>query len=172
MSAQSIRLKPGLYRHFKGGFYRVIEVATHSEDEQPLVIYQALYGDKGYWARPLAMFTELVEYQGRQQARFSYCADQSQTLELALLNVLAGREQQFEQAFEQAQHIISCQPGYISHRLQRCVEHANRYVLLVEWQTLEDHTEGFRQSPEYQQWRELLHHFYQPFPQVLHFNKV
>ena len=79
MSAQSNRLKPGLYRHFKGGLYKVMEVATHSEDEQLLVIYQALYGEKGYWARPLAMFTELVEYQGSQQARFSYCADQSET---------------------------------------------------------------------------------------------
>jgi hypothetical protein len=75
-------LKPGLYRHYKGGFYKVIEVATHSENEQQLVIYQALYGDMGYWARPLQMFTELVEHQGTQQARFSYCSDQSETLEV------------------------------------------------------------------------------------------
>ena len=165
-------LKAGLYRHYKGGFYKVIQVATHSENEQPLVIYQALYGDKGLWARPLQMFTEMVEHQGRLQARFSYCTDQSETLELAILNVQVGREQEFELAFEQAQKIIARQQGYISHRLARCVEHPNRYVLLVEWQSLKDHTEGFRQSSEYQQWRGLLHHFYQPFPEVLHFTEV
>ena len=171
-SLKPIPLKPGLYRHFKGGLYKVIQVATHSEDQQPLVIYQALYGDKGIWARPLQMFTELLEHQGRQQARFSYYSDQSETLEIAILNVLVGCEDEFELAFEQAQKIISRQQGYISHRLERCVEHANRYVLLVEWQTLEDHTEGFHQSADYQQWRALLHHFYQPLPEVLHFRKA
>jgi heme-degrading monooxygenase HmoA len=62
--------------------------------------------------------------------------------------------------------------GYISHELQRCLEVEHRYILLVRWQTLEDHTIGFRTSPEYQQWRSLLHHFYDPFPIVEHYEMV
>ena len=63
-------------------------------------------------------------------------------------------------------------PGYISHELQRCVENRSRYLLLVRWVTLEDHTVGFRTSPEYQRWKALLHHFYDPFPTVEHYEKV
>ncbi len=63
-------------------------------------------------------------------------------------------------------------PGYISHRLQRCLDVADKYLLLVEWQQLEDHTVGFRQSPQYQQWRRLLHHFYDPFPTVEHYEAI
>ncbi|WP_239024125.1 antibiotic biosynthesis monooxygenase family protein [Paraglaciecola marina] len=62
--------------------------------------------------------------------------------------------------------------GYIDHQLQRCLEKDNRYLLLVRWQTIEDHTLGFRGSPEYQQWKALLHHFYDPFPEVEHFQLV
>lgn len=63
-------------------------------------------------------------------------------------------------------------PGYLSHQLQRCIETENKYLLLVEWQTLQDHTVGFRQSPQYQQWKQRLHHFYDPFPVVEHFTAV
>ncbi len=63
-------------------------------------------------------------------------------------------------------------PGYVTHELQQCLEKENRYALLVTWQTLEDHTIGFRQSPEYQEWKKLLHHFYDPFPVVEHFKKI
>ena len=59
--------------------------------------------------------------------------------------------------------------GYISHQLQRCIEKENRYILLVNWETLEDHTVGFRSSDEYQEWKKLLHHFYDPFPTVEHY---
>ncbi len=62
--------------------------------------------------------------------------------------------------------------GYLEHDLQRCIERPSRYVLLVRWETLEDHTEGFRGSPEYQRWKALLHHFYDPFPTVEHFTRV
>ena len=93
-------------------------------------------------------------------------------LEVALLDVIPGEEAAFEAAFARAQAIISSMKGYVSHELQRCVEHVNRYVLLVRWQTLEDHTIGFRQSTEYQEWRKLLHHFYDPFPTVLHYEPV
>lgn len=93
-------------------------------------------------------------------------------LEVALLNVIPSQTSAFEKAFTKAQKIISQMPGYISHELQRCLEKENRYVLLVQWQTLEDHTIGFRQSVEYQEWKKLLHHFYDPFPTVEHFQKI
>ena len=72
-------------------------------------------------------------------------------LEVAMLDVKPGETAAFERAFGQAQQIISSMQGYVSHQLQRCVENENRYVLLVNWQTLADHTEGFRQSEPYQQ---------------------
>ncbi len=93
-------------------------------------------------------------------------------LELALLDVRPGLEREFEAAMIEASAIIASMPGYISHQVQRCVERANRYVLLVNWTTLEAHTVGFRGSPEYQQWRRLLHHFYDPFPTVEHYEPV
>ncbi|MDH5360432.1 MAG: antibiotic biosynthesis monooxygenase [Gammaproteobacteria bacterium] len=93
-------------------------------------------------------------------------------LEVAKLDVKAGKETEFEQAFAIAQAIIESMPGYISHQLQRCMEAPQRYLLLVNWQTLEDHTIGFRDSAQYQQWRKLLHHFYEPFPVVEHYEMV
>jgi heme-degrading monooxygenase HmoA len=90
-------------------------------------------------------------------------------LEVAILDIKPDQEKEFEKAFKQAQSIISSRKGYISHQLQRCVEKNNRYILLVNWETLEDHTRGFRDSPEYQAWKKLLHHFYDPFPEVEHY---
>ena len=92
-------------------------------------------------------------------------------LEVAILDVRAGLEREFEAAFAQASPIVST-PGYISHQLQRCIETSNRYVLLVNWKSLEAHTVGFRGSPEYQRWKQLLHHFYDPFPTVEHYALV
>ena len=93
-------------------------------------------------------------------------------LEVAILNVKSGLAINFEAAFKTASALIAAMPGYHSHELQRCLETPNRYILLVRWQTLEDHTIGFRQSPEYQEWRSLLHHFYDPFPAVEHYEIV
>lgn len=93
-------------------------------------------------------------------------------LEVAILEVKPGLSAEFETAFKTASAIISAMPGYSSHELQRCVETANRYILLVRWQTLKDHTVGFRLSPEYQEWRSLLHHFYEPFPTVEHYEVI
>ena len=93
-------------------------------------------------------------------------------LEVAVLDVKPGQSRDFEAAFGQAQTILSSMEGYISHQLQKCLEKPNRYILLVNWQTLEDHTEGFRGSAGYQEWRRLLHHFYDPFPQVEHYVAV
>ncbi len=93
-------------------------------------------------------------------------------LEVAILNVIPGQEKEFEAAFNQAQAIIRSQRGYLSHEVRRCMENESRYLLLVNWETLEDHTEGFRQSDGYQSWKTLLHHFYQPFPTVEHYEAV
>ena len=93
-------------------------------------------------------------------------------LELAILNVRRGRAAEFELAFREAQRIISSMVGYVSHELQRCLEVEDKYVLLVRWRRLEDHTEGFRRSAEYQEWKSLLHHFYDPFPTVEHYESV
>lgn len=92
--------------------------------------------------------------------------------ELAVLDVSPGREGEFEAAFENAKGIISSMRGFRSLDLQRCLENPARYFLLVVWERLEDHTEGFRGSPEYDEWRRLLHHFYVPFPTVEHFDLV
>jgi heme-degrading monooxygenase HmoA len=90
-------------------------------------------------------------------------------LEVAILNVRSGEGSDFECAFAQAQDIIAAMPGYVSHQLQRCLESSDKYLLLVQWQSLEDHTIGFRQSPQYQDWKRLLHRFYEPFPTVEHY---
>ena len=90
-------------------------------------------------------------------------------LEVADLDVRAGEGPRFERAFEQAQAILASMSGYQRHELRRCVEVASRYLLLVWWDSLEAHTVGFRGSPEYQRWKALLHHFYDPFPSVEHY---
>ena len=90
-------------------------------------------------------------------------------LEMAMLQVKPGRAAEFQDAFRTAEPIIAASPGYLSHELHRCVEDPNQFLLLVRWRTLEDHTRGFRGSPEYQRWKALLHHFYDPFPTVLHY---
>ena len=90
-------------------------------------------------------------------------------LEVAILNVRPGCGADFENAFAEAQVIISSMPGYQRHELRHCVESPDRYLLLVWWRDLESHTVGFRTSPEYQRWKGLLHHFYDPFPEVEHY---
>ncbi len=93
-------------------------------------------------------------------------------LEVAMLNVKLGQEGEFEQAFVKAAPIIASVKGYVSHEIRKSIEVKGKYALLVKWETLEDHTVGFRQSAEYQEWRKLLHHFYDPFPVVEHFEDV
>lgn len=93
-------------------------------------------------------------------------------LEVAMLNVKPGETEKFELAFVEAQGIISSMEGYLSHEVQRCLETPNQYVLLVRWETLEAHTESFRGSSQYQEWKSLLHHFYSPFPTVEHYEAI
>jgi len=93
-------------------------------------------------------------------------------VEHVVLPVIPGREAEFEGAFNEAKAIISASPGFISLTLSRGIEEPSRYLLLVEWDTLDDHLVGFRQSAPYEQWRQLLHDFYDPFPTVDHYEPV
>jgi heme-degrading monooxygenase HmoA len=92
--------------------------------------------------------------------------------EHAVLDVRPGSESAFEAAFGEARSLIASMPGFLSLELHRCLEEPSRYLLLVAWARLEDHTEGFRKSAEYEEWRRLLHGFYEPFPTVEHFSLV
>jgi heme-degrading monooxygenase HmoA len=89
--------------------------------------------------------------------------------EHALLNVISGREEEFLEAMERAKALIAASPGFVSLRLERGIERPSCFLLLVQWERLADHTEGFRGSPAYAEWRAALHHFYDPFPLVEHF---
>ena len=80
-----------------------------------------------------------------------------------------SRARAFREAFASAQHIIAAIPGYGRHELRRCVENDHRFLLLVWWDAVESHEVGFRRSPQYQEWKRLLHHFYDPFPTVEHY---
>lgn len=93
-------------------------------------------------------------------------------LEVAILNIKSGLSEQFEQSFKQASAIISSMDGYIEHELQKCIETPNQYILLVRWESLEHHEIGFRQSAQYQEWKALLHHYYDPFPVVEHYTEA
>lgn len=91
-------------------------------------------------------------------------------LEVAILDVIPDKTAEFEANFQKAQEIISSMNGWLGHQLQQCLELPNRYILLVRWQTLEDHIIGFRESKAYEEWKKLLHHFYSPFPVVEHYS--
>jgi heme-degrading monooxygenase HmoA len=90
-------------------------------------------------------------------------------LEVAILDVIPSMLDAFEEAFRTASPLITASAGYIRHELRKCVEAPNRYLLLVEWRTLEEHTVGFRGSERYLKWKDLLHKFYDPFPTVEHY---
>jgi heme-degrading monooxygenase HmoA len=92
--------------------------------------------------------------------------------EIAILNIKQNESTLFEKAFNKAQNIIRSMKGYIEHELLKCLEEADKYLLIVRWQTLEDHTEGFRKSDDYNKWKNLLHHFYEPFPNVEHYKAL
>ena len=93
-------------------------------------------------------------------------------LEVAVLFVKPGLEASFETDFKTAGQYISSINGYIHHTLQKCMEQDHKYILLVEWETIESHTIGFRKSEAYQKWKTLLHHYYEPFPVVEHYQSV
>ncbi|MHA8059911.1 antibiotic biosynthesis monooxygenase family protein [Aquirufa beregesia] len=93
-------------------------------------------------------------------------------VEVAVLQVKNGQEALFESDFILASQYISSISGYLSHSLLKCMEQENKYILVANWEKLEDHIIGFRQSPQYVLWKELLHHYYDPFPIVEHYQGV
>lgn len=93
-------------------------------------------------------------------------------LEAAMLHIKTGMTADFEESFREASPLIASIDGYLGHELQKCLEDDHKYLLLVRWRSLEDHTEGFRGSPQYERWKALLHPYYDPFPVVEHFDSV
>jgi len=93
-------------------------------------------------------------------------------LELAILYIKDEQVNQFENDFDKAGIYISSIKGYGGHTLQKCIEQKNKYILLVNWETLDAHTIGFRESSQYREWKKLLHHYYDPFPIVEHYETV
>ena len=87
-------------------------------------------------------------------------------LEVAVLHIKRGLSIEFEANFQKAKEIISSMEGYISHTLKKCIEEEDKYLLLVNWESIEAHKTGFRKSEKYKHWKSLLHHFYEPFPKV------
>jgi heme-degrading monooxygenase HmoA len=96
-------------------------------------------------------------------------AAQFPVLEVAVLDVRPGQAAAFREAFARAEHIIASMPGYGRHELRSCVENDHRFLLLVWWDSVDSHARGFRGSPQYAEWKRLLHHFYDPFPTVEHY---
>ena len=90
-------------------------------------------------------------------------------LEVVPLSIVPGREADFEAAFDQARHHVAGADGWRTLRLSRCIETPNRYLLLIEWDTLEAHTRGFRNSDAFGAWRELVAHFWDPMPTIEHY---
>jgi heme-degrading monooxygenase HmoA len=93
-------------------------------------------------------------------------------LEVVTLDIREGQESAFERDFVTAAALIRQSPGHLGHELQRCVEKPNRYVFLARWTSIEAHTEGFRKSALYPEWRRLLHHYYLPTPTVEHYRLI
>ena len=93
-------------------------------------------------------------------------------LEVAVLDIIPGQEGEFRLSFAKAQRLVASMKGYLGHELNKCIEKRSRYLLLVRWEELSDHALGFRGSPEYQEWKQLLHHYYDPFPEVEHYVSV
>ncbi len=93
-------------------------------------------------------------------------------VEIADLSIQPGQQASFLTAFAAASKVIARATGYRQHVLQHCLERDTRFVLLVEWETLEDHTEGFRQSPLFAEWRALIGPYFAAPPTVEHFAQV
>lgn len=90
-------------------------------------------------------------------------------LEIAILIVNQGQEEAFEKSFEEAQTIIVSMPGYQKHCLKRSADSENKYLLMVWWEDIDDHRKGFRKSEKYQEWKSILHKYYNPVPRVEYF---
>jgi len=93
-------------------------------------------------------------------------------LEVAVFQIKPGESRNFEQAFPRAEKVLVQAKGHLSHELRRCIETPDRYLLLVRWETLEAHTQGFRGSPLFQQWRAVIGPFFDGAPAVEHYEET
>jgi heme-degrading monooxygenase HmoA len=92
-------------------------------------------------------------------------------LEHALLHVKPGQQSAFEVAMEKARPLISASPGFLGMEVRPAIEKTGLYLLLVRWNSIADHKDGFRLSDRYSEWRILLHDFYEPMPDVAYFGE-
>ncbi|MEJ7588838.1 MAG: antibiotic biosynthesis monooxygenase [Ferruginibacter sp.] len=90
-------------------------------------------------------------------------------LEIATIDIKQGSNAGFEKELEKAQNVISRSGGYLGHQFHQCIENPNRYVFLIRWQSLEDHTIGFRESVLFKEWRALIGPFFETPPSVQHY---
>ena len=93
-------------------------------------------------------------------------------LEAVILNIKEGQAEEYEKSFRKASALLVKSPGYLSHELHKCIETRNRYIMLIRWNTLDDHLVGFRQSDVFEQWKQLTRPFYTEMPTVEHFEEV
>jgi heme-degrading monooxygenase HmoA len=93
-------------------------------------------------------------------------------LELAIIEIKEGTNAAFEKNLDQAQHVLSQAEGYLGHEFKKCIERNNRYILLIKWTTLTAHTEGFRGSELFKEWRSLIGHFFETPPLVEHYEHL
>jgi heme-degrading monooxygenase HmoA len=93
-------------------------------------------------------------------------------LELAVIKIKAGESDAFEAALNQAQEVLKKADGYQGHEFKKCMEEANQYLLLIHWQSLEAHTEGFRKSTLFTEWRALIGPYFAEAPQVQHYKTL
>ena len=93
-------------------------------------------------------------------------------VELARLELIPGKSEEFERAFAKAVPYIRNNKGYIEHHLYKYADRSDTYLLEVKWASISDHSEGFRLSENYKHWKELLHHFYDPFPIVEYYHAL
>lgn len=93
-------------------------------------------------------------------------------LEIAQFDILAGKEDLFEEASNLAKNVISQSRGFVSIQFQKCIETPTKFLALIKWETLEDHTIGFRESPLFIEWRAILSPFFNSPPLALHYNLI
>jgi heme-degrading monooxygenase HmoA len=93
-------------------------------------------------------------------------------LEAIVLQIKPNENETYESKFKQASEIIKRAKGYIQHELHQCVENQNQYILLIKWESYDNHMVDFRNSEDFLEWRKLLHDFYEPKPTVFHYNQV
>ncbi|HMI97200.1 MAG TPA: antibiotic biosynthesis monooxygenase [Micropepsaceae bacterium] len=92
-------------------------------------------------------------------------------IESAILSIKPGQGPAFEAALKTALPLIEATPGFLGIEVWPCIENEDQYLLLVRWETLEDHTIGFRGSERFPKWRDALHHFYDPMPAIRHYSE-